>query len=44
MYVFFKVCDKVMGLRPSARDEIQGLDMPEMGIKGYEVATIKGVE
>ena len=44
MYGFFKICDKVIGLRVSAKDEIQGLDMPEMGIKGYEVATIKGVE
>ena len=44
MYAFFKICDKVIGLRVSAKDEIQGLDMPEMGIKGYEVATIKGVE
>jgi Amt family ammonium transporter len=44
MYTFFKICDKVIGLRVSARDEIQGLDMPEMGIKGYEIATIRGIE
>ena len=37
MYAFFKVCDKVMGgIRVSAKDEIEGLDMPEMGIKGYD--------
>jgi ammonium transporter, Amt family len=44
MYVFFKICDKVIGLRVTARNEIQGLDMPEMGIKGYEIATINRVE
>jgi Amt family ammonium transporter len=37
MYAFFKICDKVMGgIRVSAKDEVEGLDMPEMGIKGYE--------
>ena len=37
MYAFFKVCDKLMGgIRVAAKDEIEGLDMPEMGIKGYD--------
>jgi len=36
MYVFFKVCDKTMGIRVSAADEMAGLDVPEMGVKGYE--------
>ncbi len=35
MYAFFKLCDKFIGLRVSAADEIAGLDMPEMGVKGY---------
>ncbi len=40
MYTFFKACDKFMGgIRVKAKDEIDGLDMPEMGIKGYEEKT-----
>jgi ammonium transporter len=34
-YVFFKVLDKVMGLRVSAEAEIAGLDIPEMGMLAY---------
>ncbi len=44
MYAFFKICDKVIGIRVSAEDEIEGLDMPEMGIKGYENAQDTAVE
>lgn len=36
MYAFFKLQHKFFGLRVNAEDEIAGLDMPEMGIKGYE--------
>ena len=36
MYTFFKLQHKFFGIRVNAEDEIAGLDMPEMGIKGYE--------
>jgi Amt family ammonium transporter len=36
MYVFFKICDKTIGLRVSAKDETEGLDIPEMGVIGYD--------
>jgi Amt family ammonium transporter len=36
MYTFFKLQKKYFGLRVDSADEIAGLDMPEMGIKGYE--------
>jgi len=35
MYVFFKVLDKVVPLRVSEEVEEKGLDIPEMGVKGY---------
>ena len=34
-YLFFKVLDRVMGLRSKEADEINGLDVPEMGTPGY---------
>ena len=34
-YVFFKVLDAVLGMRVSAADELEGLDVPEMGVHGY---------
>ncbi len=34
-YVFFKVVDAVIGNRVAADDEIEGLDIPEMGVLGY---------
>jgi Amt family ammonium transporter len=34
-YIFFKVLDRVMGLRVSPEVELAGLDLPEMGIAGY---------
>lgn len=34
-YLFYKGLDKIMGIRVSAADEINGLDMPEMGVKAY---------
>jgi Amt family ammonium transporter len=34
-WVFFKVLDLVMGMRVSAEMELEGLDVPEMGVHGY---------
>jgi Amt family ammonium transporter len=34
-YVFFKIIDAIIGLRVSPEVEIQGLDLPEMGVEGY---------
>jgi ammonium transporter, Amt family len=34
-YVFFKVLDKVWGLRVAPEDELEGLDIPEMGVLAY---------
>lgn len=34
-YLFYKVLDKTMGLRVSAQVEIDGLDVPEMGMLAY---------
>ena len=34
-WAFFKVCDAVIGLRVSPEMELEGLDIPEMGIHGY---------
>ena len=34
-YVFFKVLDKVWGLRVPPEDELEGLDIPEMGVLAY---------
>lgn len=34
-YVFFKVVDKLVGNRVPAEDEINGLDLPEMGALAY---------
>jgi Amt family ammonium transporter len=33
--VFFKVLDKVWGLRVSPEDELEGVDLPEMGVLAY---------
>jgi Amt family ammonium transporter len=33
--IFFKVLDKVWGLRVSPEDELEGLDIPEMGVLAY---------
>ena len=32
---FFRVLDAVMGMRVSAETEMEGLDVPEMGVHGY---------
>lgn len=34
-WVVFKLIDKTVGNRVSARDELEGLDVPEMGTEGY---------
>ena len=34
-YVFFMIVEKTIGNRVSAEDELEGLDMPEMGAMGY---------
>ncbi len=34
-YVFFKVLDATLGIRVSAEDEVQGLDLPEIGVLAY---------
>ena len=36
MYIFFKICDKTMGIRSAEADEINGLDENEIGLKGYD--------
>ena len=42
MYLFFKISDKIVPMRVAAKDEFEGLDLPEMGIKGYEDLTSPG--
>jgi len=34
-YVFFRVLDAIMGMRVTAEEEIQGLDLPQMGTLAY---------
>ncbi|MCL6106058.1 MAG: ammonium transporter [Actinobacteria bacterium] len=34
-YVCFRVLDRIMGLRVTAEEEIQGLDLPQMGTLAY---------
>lgn len=34
-YIFFKVLDKVWGLRVKPEDELEGLDIPENGVLAY---------
>lgn len=34
-YLFFRVLDKTWGLRVDPQDEIEGLDIPEMGVLAY---------
>lgn len=35
-YIMFKLIDVTMGLRSATNDEIYGLDIPEMGVAGYQ--------
>jgi Amt family ammonium transporter len=41
---FFWVCNKTMGLRVRAEDEVKGLDIPEMGVLGYVNEDVYAVE
>jgi ammonia channel protein AmtB len=41
-YLFFKVQDKLMGIRVSAETETEGLDLPEMGALAYPEFTLSG--
>ena len=34
-FIVYKVIDKIVGNRVSQKDEIEGLDIPEMGVAGY---------
>jgi Amt family ammonium transporter len=34
-WIVFKLIDKTIGMRVSAKDELDGLDIPEMGVEGY---------
>jgi Amt family ammonium transporter len=34
-WVVFKIIDVTIGLRVNAKDELEGLDVPEMGMEGY---------
>ncbi|NTU50267.1 MAG: ammonium transporter [Desulfobulbaceae bacterium] len=34
-YIVFKLIEVTIGNRVSAKDELQGLDIPEMGVEGY---------
>jgi Amt family ammonium transporter len=34
-WVFFKVLDATLGIRVSPEEEIQGLDLPEIGVLAY---------
>lgn len=34
-YVFWRVLDRVLGIRVNAEDEVNGLDIPEMGVPAY---------
>jgi ammonium transporter, Amt family len=38
MYGFFKLSNKFVSMRVDPDDEVEGLDLPEMGVKGYEHA------
>jgi Amt family ammonium transporter len=42
-FVFFKVLDKVWGLRVAPEAELEGLDIPEMGVLAYpDITLVKG--
>ncbi len=34
-WVFFKIQDRIQGIRVSPEEELAGLDMPEMGVYAY---------
>lgn len=39
-YIFFKVCDKLWGIRVSREVEMQGLDFPEVGTEAYPAFSV----
>lgn len=41
-YVFFKLQDRLMGIRVSPETEMEGLDLPEMGAFAYPEFTLSG--
>ena len=45
-YAFFKISDKVMkgGIRSDRDTELAGLDVPDMGIHGYNDENLTGFE
>jgi len=43
-YVFFKVLDRVMGIRSAREDELVGLDIPEMGVLAYPEFEYRGAD
>lgn len=43
-YVFFRILDKIMGLRVAPEAEIAGLDMPEMGMLAYPEFVLQNPE
>jgi ammonium transporter, Amt family len=44
MYTFFKISNKIVPLRVARVDEVEGLDLPEMGVRGYENLDPQGVK
>jgi ammonium transporter, Amt family len=34
-FLVFKLIDKTVGMRVNVKDELEGLDIPEMGVEGY---------
>jgi Amt family ammonium transporter len=40
-FIFFKICDAILGNRVSAETELAGLDIPEMGVLGYPDFVLK---
>jgi ammonium transporter, Amt family len=44
MWIFFTICQKTIGLRTDAKDEVGGLDIPEMGVHGYYDPAIMTLE
>lgn len=46
-FIFWKILDKIIGIRVSKTDEMAGLDIPEMGVLAYPdfvLATVKDVD
>jgi Amt family ammonium transporter len=41
-FVFWKVLDRIIGIRVAAEDEENGLDIPEMGVLAYPSFAIEG--